>query len=232
MEECTSATICGQVDRHPSEKKELQELAKTKNKLEGEVKAIISEVNVKEKISNDIHESFESKIHDVLIISNPEKYITENNRPKEGIILADSYILKQFYGGKNPDKATMENDSELFGTIITSYEEKLKRKPVKNSVTSLLERSGVKLVNDQTLPSTPGLICPSFPHPSFQWAPSHQNMQYFQQTMPQFGLPFQLATGQGYRTTPVSSPPPPSMNLQEQPPLPPDASADSTNNVN
>ena len=111
MEECTSATICGQVDRHPSEKKELQELAKTKNKLEGEVKAIISEVNVKEKISNDIHESFESKIHDVLIISNPEKYITENNRPKEGIILADSYILKQFYGGKNPDKATMENDS-------------------------------------------------------------------------------------------------------------------------
>ena len=81
MQPCESAAMCGIVDRHHDEKKHLQELGKKKQRLEGELKAITSELKIKEKISKDHNQSFESKIHDILIKTNPNKYLTVNRRP-------------------------------------------------------------------------------------------------------------------------------------------------------
>ena len=86
--------MCGLIDRHPVQKKEIQVLAKRKSNIEGEIKAFTSELKVKEKVSLNVEQSFEAKIHDILIRTNPGKYLTDQRRPKEGIILADSYIKK------------------------------------------------------------------------------------------------------------------------------------------
>ena len=94
MPECSSASICGQLDRHGNEKKEVQELGKRKLKAEGELKALKADLSVKQTLSKNVSQSFEARIHDALIRTNPGKYLTENNRPKEGVILADTYILK------------------------------------------------------------------------------------------------------------------------------------------
>ena len=56
--------------------------------IEGELKALASELKVNEKVSSNIEQSFEAKIQDILIRTNPHKYLTDQRRPKEGIILA------------------------------------------------------------------------------------------------------------------------------------------------
>ena len=92
--------------------------------IEGELKALTSELKVKEKVSSNIEQSFEAKIQDNLIRTNPNKYLTDQRRPKLGIILADSYIIKKYYDKQNPYKAKLERDSDIFQTVIKSFEEK------------------------------------------------------------------------------------------------------------
>lgn len=73
MPECTSASICGQIERHSGEKKELQEIAKRKLKAEGELKVLKSDLSIKTTLSKNVSQSFEARIHDVLIRTNPNK---------------------------------------------------------------------------------------------------------------------------------------------------------------
>lgn len=210
MQACQSSAMCGIVDRHPSEKKELQELAKKKQKLEGELKAIASEISIKEKLSSDHNQSFEARIHDILIRTNPEKYLTSNCRPKEGIILADTYILKKYYGGQNPNKQTIEKDSEIFQTIIKSYEEKMSVNKPKNSVVKQLENHGIRWPNVQT-----GFYPYYYPQCYVQTVPG--SVQQFSDVQGNiFGSPSVPRSG----SVPVASPPPPYME-EYSPPLPP-----------
>lgn len=146
MPTCESAAVCGQLDKHPAEKKELQDLGKRKQKAEGELKAMRSELAVKETVSKDMSKSFEARIHDVLIRTNPNKYLTANNKPKEGIILADSYILKRYYNSKVPDN--VERESDIWQTVIKSHEDNFQvNKMPKNSVIRELENRGVNWPN-------------------------------------------------------------------------------------
>ena len=71
MPNCESAAVCGQLDKHPTEKKALQELGKKKQKAEGELKALRSEPSVKETVARDMSKSFEARIHELLIRTNP-----------------------------------------------------------------------------------------------------------------------------------------------------------------
>lgn len=139
-ETCESAVICGEIDKHPSEKKELSELAKKKQAVEIELKTLKTELEVKNKVKSEVQNSFESKIHDELINSNPGKYLTEQGKPKEGIIKADTYILKRYYQGNFPQDLRME--SQIWKTVISSYEEKMNINPPKNCVQRELERRG------------------------------------------------------------------------------------------
>ncbi|XP_045207107.1 uncharacterized protein LOC123559398 [Mercenaria mercenaria] len=175
MDECTTARNCGNIDRHAAEKRELTELGKQKQKLEGELNALKSELQIKEALNNDVMTSFEAKIHDILIRTNPEKYLSENRRPKEGVILADSYILKKFYGNSAVDKATMERDCDIFQTIIQSHEEKMNVKRPKNSVVNELERReiswpGSTNVNEQSMQTL---------HQGYYYGPSYPMAPWF-----------------------------------------------------
>ena len=146
MPNCETAAVCGQLDKHPAEKKELQDLGKRKLKAEGELKALRSELAVKETVSKDMSKSFEARIHDILIRTNPNKYLTAKNKPKEGIILADSYILKRYYNSKVPDN--VERESDIWQTVIKSHEDNFEvNKMPKNSVIKELEKRGVNWPN-------------------------------------------------------------------------------------
>ena len=197
MQPCESAGMCGIVDRHPDEKKQLSELGKKKQKLDGEIKAITSDLKIKEKISKDHNQSFESKIHDILIKTNPQKYLTVNRRPKEGIILADTYVIKKYYGGKNPTKDALENDSDIFQTIIESHESKIGTTTPKNSVMKQLEDQGIQWPRQAAASSVS----------AFGFPQNYMNWQMAPVLPP------------GY-VGPIASPPPPYPMEPYQPPLP------------
>ncbi|XP_053403747.1 uncharacterized protein LOC123524212 [Mercenaria mercenaria] len=216
MDECISSSVCGLIERHPAEKKEVQELSKKKQKIEGELKTLKCELKMKEKISAEATSSFEAKIHDILIRTNPAKYLTNNRRPKEGVILADSYILKQYYGSKNPSKDDLERDSDIFQTVVRSYEEKVNKrsnKP-KNSVAKQLDiqlnTNTCSVVGENLQGSS--MLYP-YPYP-YVW-------NYGQSFVPNFGSPGQSTSqifGSNFRPfdtvqaspqAPVETPPPP-----------------------
>ena len=206
MQECPSASVCGNLDRHADEKKEVQEVGKRKLKAEGELKALKGDLSIKQTLSKNVSQSFEARIHDALIRTNPTKYLTENNRPKEGVILADTYILKKYYGGRIPDSESVDSESELFQTIIQSHEEKTMTTRPKNSVIKELEIRGVTWPN--TMQNTPPLPYPFYNPPVWNTQPAvfGQGQQFM------FGMP----TAQHYPTMPSSdgrhplaSPPPP-----------------------
>ena len=216
MEACQSAAVCGLIDRHPAQKKELQELAKKKQRIEGELKAFTSELKVKEKVSSNIEQSFEAKIHDILIRTNPNKYLTDQRRPKEGIILADSYIIKKYYDKQNPDKAKLERDSDIFQTIIKSFEEKRNVVP-KNSVIKQYEEHGIKWPTNNSEISRPAPVGQMFAYPGqYGWSTNN-----YCPSFPTFSMPFQqpFYTPHSGSLTPVATPPPPPP--EEGIPIPP-----------
>lgn len=140
-------------------KKELQEIAKRKLKAEGELKVLKSDLSIKTTLSKNVSQSFEARIHDVLIRTNPNKYLTESNRPKEGVVLADTYILKKYYGGRVPDVETletMETESEIFQTIINSHKAEKTMTRHKNSVIKEMETRGIKRPNTSGQDACPG----------------------------------------------------------------------------
>lgn len=196
MSVCESAAICGILDKHPNEKKELLELSKLKAKAECELKTLSNELAVKKKTATEVKKSFEMKIHDILIKSNPGKYLTAMRRPKEGVILADTYVLKKYYGSSNPSKAELEKDSDIFKTVIDSYEEKLKKSPPKNCVQMQLAMQGVQM-------PTGGIQLPMYPFSPPMWFPSQQGL---------------FAPMPGSFPPPCASPPPPPDD--QNPPLP------------
>jgi hypothetical protein len=103
-EPCTNVVICGELDVHPESKKELVELASLKNKADGELKKFKSEVEVKQKIKNQMLMTFENKIHEQLIRTNPEKYLIGGvGQAKKRVLDADKAILRKYYNGKAPE---------------------------------------------------------------------------------------------------------------------------------
>lgn len=123
-------------------------------------------------ISKDVEQSFEAKIHDILIRTNPEKYLLDQRCPKESLILADSYIIKEYYGGPPPppDKMKLENNSDIFQTIIKSYEGKRNLRQPKNSVNKQYQEHGIQCpnpgINHAVVQSPSGQM---ISYPGFGW---------------------------------------------------------------
>ena len=222
MQECSSASICGNLDRHADEKKEVQELGKRKLKAEGGLKALKADLSIKQTLSKNVSQSFEARIHDALIRTNPQKYLTENNRPKEGVILADTYILKKYYGGRIPDNESVDAESELFQTIIQSHEEKTMTTRPKNSVINELQIRGI---------TWPAHNTPPEPYPGYQfynpavWSQQPAGFgQQFMFRMPTAAGCYPLLPNNDDRH-PLASPPPPPPLPDEEPYQESDSSA-------
>jgi hypothetical protein len=228
---CTSVLICGEVDVHPDSKKELTELAGLKNKIEGEVKKLKSEVEVKQRVKTQMLTTFENKIHDDLIRSNPNKYLIDGGPAyKKRILDADKAILRKYYKAKAPDN--LEIASVTWQAIIDAETEKWstgQRKPIqpRNPVLEMMKAmtsqnqqpSSTATMSapgqDSSLSLLPGIglaISPSI----HQGIPTHQGSgqpfyhdyhgMYYPYGMPSYGGP--MFTG-SFPAASISSPNPP-----------------------
>ena len=123
---CDSAAECGEIDVHPSQKRELSELASLKNKSDGDYLKLKHEFETKKKIYTDMTQTFEARIHTYLINSNPSKYLIGSVGPnyKKRVVDADKAILRKHYNGKVPSNLYL--DSQSWQAIIDAYKEKFK----------------------------------------------------------------------------------------------------------
>ena len=218
---CDDVRICGEIELHPESKKELSVLSVKKQKLEGEVKALTSEIEAKRKAHDETFNTFEGKIQAHLIRSNPEKYlIPATGQVRQVRVNADTAILKKVFEGQVPDN--VESSSKFWQDIIDSYEKQFNQpaeKPqfsVKNPVRRELENKGI--VWPTYAMSSPGTQANYQPNTFLPHMPFGMPVQGF-------GMPFYG----GYMSPPTYPPPSSTVTSAELegneifPPLPDDA---------
>lgn len=140
---CDDIRQCGELDYHPEQKSEINELVKRQNSVERDIKSLEIELKVKKEAQCSTAKTFERRIRDYVINSNPEKYLI-NGGP--GIInvklQADIAILKRHYHNKIPEN--LENESRYFTTIIASQDsQRAPRMTPKNPIQAKLESNAI-----------------------------------------------------------------------------------------
>ena len=94
---CEDIRQCGELDYHPEQKTEINELIKKQQNAERDLKALEIELKVKQEALSSTNKTFERRIRDYVINSNPEKYLLNGVGP--GVIniklQADIAILKK-----------------------------------------------------------------------------------------------------------------------------------------
>ena len=117
---CEDIRQCGELDYHPEQKKnEINEYKKQQN-VERDMKALEIELKVKKGALTSASKTFERRVRDSVINSNPEKNLLNGVGP--GIVniklQADIAILKRHYNNKVPEDLARE--SRYFNGIIDS----------------------------------------------------------------------------------------------------------------
>lgn len=232
-QECTDVRVCGEVDLHPESKKELSLLGAKKQKLEGELNALSSELEAKKKARDETYNTFEGKVQSWLIRSNPEKYlIAATGQVRQVRVNADTAILKKVLECQVPDD--IEKSSKFWPDIIENYECKYIRStkretlktPIINPVRRELESRGLTWPAPVTLPSTPS--APHYLSPS-PYSGFPQMAFGFPYNTPPFYMlnpgmtptrPTATVTSSELEKTDVYPPLPCEPYLLDQPPLP------------
>ena len=197
---CTDVRICGEIDLHPDSKKELSVLSIKKQKLEGEINALTSELDAKRKANQETHNTFEGKIFSWLIRSNPEKYLIKTaGQVRQVRVNADTAILRKVFEGQVSDD--LETSSQFWKDIIDTSDIKYRQsteKPsftVSNPVRKELENKGVVWPTHVPTIGSPAGHQPQPPFPYFPQMPYGAPGQAIR--MPYYG----------FVTPPVYSPP-------------------------
>ena len=145
---CTDVRVCGELDLHPDSKKELSVLFVKKQKLEGEINALTSELDAKRKAHQETHNTFEGKVYSWLIRSNPEKYLIKSTgQVRQVRVNADTAILKKIFEGQVPED--LETSSQFWKDIIETSDAKFRQSTerpsfmVSNPVRKELENKGI-----------------------------------------------------------------------------------------
>lgn len=136
---CFSARQCCDVEKHPEEKRQQTEANETKRKLTKELERLRAEVVSKEKIKDQVTNTFSAKITPTLVNSDPDTYTFPNEAGKGRLlksqkILNDSWILESHYKGKVPQD--LESESKKWKYIIDKHNEKytnLSKKEVRDN---------------------------------------------------------------------------------------------------
>ena len=180
-QECTDVRICGEIDLHPENKKELSLLGAKRQKLEGELNVLSAELEAKKKARDETYNTFEGKVQSWLIRSNPDKYlIAATGQVRQVRVNADTAILKKILECQVPED--IEKSSKFWPDMIENYEQKYikttkKEMPPRiiNPVRRELENKGITWPASVTLPATTTTV--NFMSPTG-----------FQQTL--FGFPY------------------------------------------
>ncbi len=116
--ECSDARICGQLDRHPQQRKEIQKISAAVNVLEKETKELCADIEQKQKLAENLQCSFEAKIRKDLINSDQGRYTFHasdgTKKVRTALVKADTAILKIVLKGEVPGTL---NPSTITGLI-------------------------------------------------------------------------------------------------------------------
>ena len=149
---CEDIRTCGNIAAHESAKTELKELVSARDKAEGLMKKIKSELDAKIKMEQNVNQTFEAQIKPHLINSNPDKYLFDGFKERSRVLMADMAILRKHYKGEMPNNAEME--SKKWENIIKTFEERKIPKSVKNPVQELLKHNSIYDVRFPTTAAT------------------------------------------------------------------------------
>lgn len=127
---CVSAMQCNDIDKHPQEKKQVNDAAESKRQIEKDLSKFQTDLKAKQLLEKQVSSSFISVITPHLVNSNPDDYTFRSNREngrllKSQKINCHSYILEQHYKGKIP--LDLERERKNFPQIIEEYFNKFKR---------------------------------------------------------------------------------------------------------
>ena len=140
---CEDIRQCGELDYHPQQKTEINDLIKTIKHRKGRENAWNRAQSQKHLTSTS--KTFERRVRDYVINSNPEKYPLNGVGP--GIVniklQADTAILKRHYNYKIPDDLARE--SRYFNGIIDSQglPKKLPRRAPRNPIQEALQTNPI-----------------------------------------------------------------------------------------
>ena len=244
---CLSARQCCDIEKHPDEKRQQNEANERKRKISKDLDRINAEVAAKEKVKEQVTNTFSGKITSYLVNSDPEIYTFPNEGGSGRLlrsqkILNDSWILESYYHGKVPNN--IENESKKWKEIINKHNDKYKKlskkeirenDPIKKRLEDnekypvvfpkyrkVSEDVHQQQISDNTIPGTPSMGCQPCNVPQFQfpwWTFQSPGFQTFQN--PQLHItPFPHAPQSAtfsYQDVYGSSPTPPP--LPEDPPL-------------
>jgi hypothetical protein len=140
-ETCHSAESCNSLDKHPSNKKLVQDAADVVKTLKKELDKLSTDKDSKTKAYDSVKKTFGSQVRSHLINTDVERYAfktLEGRFVKQALVNTDITVLEAHYRGKVPKN--LDEESRNFKIIIAS-ENKLNQKVdcPKNPVRKLLE---------------------------------------------------------------------------------------------
>ena len=107
-DECTSAMLCGIIDKHPNDKAVRRNLSQQVTKCETELANLQSDYNSKLSAYKTVEDSFARKIEADIVASNPDRYIV-NGVKNWALLNKHLALLHKRCNGKLPPRHSVVN---------------------------------------------------------------------------------------------------------------------------
>ncbi|KAK3107521.1 hypothetical protein FSP39_016499 [Pinctada imbricata] len=148
---CEGPESCNDLDKHPAEKKIMNEAVASLRSKQKEVDSMRQELSTRKKAVDETQASFKYKVQSALINTNLNKYTFEtgNGRAvRQTAVNNDLHILEKHFKGKVP--ANLHRESKNFQQIINAFNKNYlptRAKSGPNPARKNLEARGVRFPN-------------------------------------------------------------------------------------
>lgn len=159
---CISATICGDIKRHPDENKYLKDQRADLKRSKARLAQIELDIKAKNETYKAVQNTFAAKIQTDLINSDPKRYLhsTQDGYPVPNWLLVNSDIrkLERVCHGKIPPKSEIQtklkNYNDSFDILSESHDNETHDRGHRNPVKDLWQRKGVRFPGKEPLPNS------------------------------------------------------------------------------
>lgn len=155
---CISATICGDIKRHPEENKYLKDQKDELKALKVKLTKIEQDIKSKEEAYKSVKNTFAAQVQSDLINSDPKRYLRPtlqgHSVPNWLLVNSDIRKLERICHGKVPAKAEIP---KLFKTYNDNFDILQDSPNIQNRVhpvKDLWEKKGVKFPGKGTVPNS------------------------------------------------------------------------------
>ena len=154
---CISATICGDIKRHPDENKYLKDQREGLKKLKAKVTSIELDIKSKKETYKAVHNTFASQVQTDLINSDPKRYLHSTQEgytvPNWFFVNSDIRKLERICHGKIPPKSEIQNLLKNYNDNFDVLKDSRGKKSHGNPVKDLWKKRGVRFPGKDPLPN-------------------------------------------------------------------------------